>query len=178
MNECAQLIVACLISTAGGMQEADRPVELDVLDQLVGTCKIESTTSFPGRVEKQRTSISRKCSWILGRRFLQSKDVVTDAASGLKAEVMQLLTYDAKQGAYRHWFYTDTGQVLESSGSWDERSKSFTLETELEGGMFLRHKGTMKGKDAYAFTNTMSDRDGKVLMTVKGRMERVKPVRF
>ena len=129
-------------------------------------------------IQCPKTSIRRKSNWILGRRFLQSKDVVTDAASGRKAEVMQLLTYDAKQGAYRHWLYTDTGQVLESSGSWDKSSKTFTVVVELEGGMFLRHKGTMKGKDSYTFANTVSDRDGKVLMTVKGRMERVKVTRF
>lgn len=45
--------------------------------------------------------------------------------------MFELATYDPAKKAYRMWSYTSDGSVIEWSGAWDAKAKSFTWTTEF-----------------------------------------------
>ena len=178
MNKTVCLILTGLISSPGFTQDAERPPEFKALDQFVGTWAIEVSVTYTDRPEKEKISIRRKCEWILGKRYLRAKDVITNSRNGEKSEVMQLLTYDVKRKSIRRWLFPETGPMTESTGAWDEKTNSFNLKTEYGGGFLLAHEGAMKNDDTYIFTNVLRDSEEKVLLKAEGQMKRIKTIEF
>ena len=163
------LVLAVLMHAVVRGQEPDAPPpEMKVLQKLLGTWKVEQTTSVP----KETGSITHvvKRELVLGNRFVQETGGFDDGEPDYTA----MLTYDSQRKTYRNWFFHDSGFYWEASGAWDETSQTLTFTYGLPGG----GKGmlTFRFRDETTLVFSMIGRDprGEVVYRSEGTAVRQK----
>jgi hypothetical protein len=147
----APLVLAVLMHADVRGQESAPPPEMKALARLLGTWKVEQTTSVP----KETASITHvvKRELVLGGRFVQDMVGFDDG----KPTFTGMFTYDSQRKVYRNWFFHSSGFYFEATGTWDETSQTFTFTYRLPGGG--KGTNTFRFTDETTFVFSMISRD-------------------
>jgi len=162
----ASLILAVLMHADARGQESDAPPEMKPLVKLLGTWKVEQTTSVP----KETGSITHvvKRELVLGGRFVQEMGGFDDG----EPDYTSMYTYDSQRKTYRNWFFHSSGFYWEATGTWDESDESFVFTYNPAGG----GKGTisLRFTDETTFVFSMIGKDlrGEVVFQSEGKAVR------
>jgi uncharacterized protein (TIGR03067 family) len=106
-------------------EAAEVPKEMSLLDRLVGTWDVDMSSRIrPG--DKWKTEMTGRK--VLGGRFIETRERILPTGE----ENYTLFTYDAKKGAYYHWYVSSRWPQAEGTGVWLEAAK--TLIWSCEGG--------------------------------------------
>ncbi|MEX2214873.1 MAG: protein kinase [Phycisphaeraceae bacterium] len=146
------------------------PAELKILDSFVGRWSVQARDKLAGDTEWQDVPGSATMSWVLGGRYLL--DEVRNAEGELT--LLGLWTWDADGRAFRTWYFTPTGDALESTARWDKETQSFIGSGKLSSGhtMTLTHRFDPQG--GFEFRMVTTDPRGRVVADVEGRKTQVK----
>ncbi len=165
----AFLVVAVLLHSDVRGQDGDTPSEMKALERLVGTWKVEQIVKVPE--EAGSTSLVVKNELVLGDGFVQATKSLDDKGN---PSFMAMYTYDSKRETYRFWFFLSGGFYTESTGTWDERSQTFTfIQTPKRG---VTGMATMRFLDETTISHSTIVRDasGKISYHQEGRSVRQK----
>jgi hypothetical protein len=126
----AFLLVAVLMRTnVRGQEPSAPPPEMKVLEKLVGTWNVEQTVKVPE--ESRSTNLVVKREVVLGGRFVQERGGFDDKG---KPSFAGMYTYDSNRRTYRYWLFLSGGGYSESTGTWDERSRTLTFKNKPSWG--------------------------------------------
>jgi hypothetical protein len=151
-------------------QDSAKPAELKVLDRLVGNWQ-EEEISKPAEwtPKEERTKSTSTTEWVLGGRFVQMKERGND-----NLEVVQMITYDVDKKVYRRWRFTSGGTATETTGKWDEDSKTLTWTGTLAKDISFVSRWKMTSKDTMEGAAIAKDGSGKVYLDVASKSTRRK----
>jgi serine/threonine protein kinase len=148
--------------------EPNRAVEMKVLDRLVGEWRDEATVKDAATPDKPSGGAARlKARPILGGRFIEMQTHVTAVADNYS-----LFWFDPAAKLYRYWFFHDSGNFFDGSGTWDEATKTLTW---ISSGGKLGGRWIFKTDDLREFQHLVKDRDGKLLYEAAGVSRRITP---
>eukprot|EP00913_Durusdinium_trenchii_P035349 g33079.t1 len=146
--------------------DPQRPVEMKVLDRLVGDWHNEVTTTQDGKttVDTARSTMRH----ILAGRMVEGFDAVETA----NRNDYWLTWFDPKRKQFRVWFFGSQGpaETVEFSAVWDAPKSTMSLtstDTLIEGQWIFRNK------DLREFPITFKDKAGKVQMQMNGISRRL-----
>ena len=94
---------------------------LAALSNYVGTWDVAITSKDSPFTRGQSTA-----QWILDGRFVQQSGHVASADGGTILKITTLMTYDQKEKTYRMWSFISNGTTSESTGKWDEKTRTMT----------------------------------------------------
>ena len=162
-SSCALLIVPFASAQAP-------PPEMKILDQRVGTWDNVVTAKAaiwtPDGFEAKGVE---KIESTLAGRFIEGKTINTD-----KYEATWLATYDVNKKAFRSWFFNSFGNSGESTGQWDEKTKTITwTDTDAMGVTNVMH-WRFTNADTLDWDVLAKDKNGKVYLDMKGKLTRKK----
>lgn len=84
-----------------------------------------------------------------------------------------LATWDAQKKAYRYWYFDSEGLSSEATGVWDEKKRTLTWTSPLEGGATTT-VWKFVDKDTFEWVLVSKDKAGKVLLDMSGKSKRKK----
>ncbi len=146
------------------------PPELAVLDKFVGEWTTESTVlvldSKPQNLKTTGTALRK---WALNKRIVEETGKSSDGS-----ESRTIFGYDALKKQYRLWFFDSYGTALEMHGDWNDATQTFTLLTELGGGLTQASTVHFPDKDTQEWTSKVSDTANKVYFDGTGKLKRTK----
>ena len=149
----ALLVVAVLMhSDVRGQDSSAPPPEMKTLERLLGTWKVEQIVKVPE--EDGPTNLVVKRELVLGGRFVQEAGGFDDKG---KPGFTGMYTYDSNKRTYRYWLFVSGGFYSESTGTWDERSKTFTFTSRPAGG--VTGVITLRFLDETTFVHSIIARD-------------------
>ena len=96
--------------------------ELQILQNYVGNWDVNVTGNEFTRGEDT-------AHWILGGRFLEQSGFIVSENGTNRVEITTLYTFDATKKSYRSWWFNSAGLTTESSGRWDESTKTLSWIT-------------------------------------------------
>jgi serine/threonine protein kinase len=144
-----------------------RPVEMKVLDRLVGDWRNDVTITDAATPGKPTAVIARaKADPILGGRFIETTETVEATDYG----DYSLAWFDADTKQYRQWVFRGAGNVLELAGSWDDATKTLTWASRNAA---MEGRWVFKGDDLREFQHITKDRNGKIFNDASGVATRV-----
>lgn len=148
-----------------------KPVELKVLDRLIGTWKDEATIKVSDLTKKERQLTSTtNSSWSLNGWFVQTRNRYGEGLG----EDLQLMTFDVEMKVFRRWHFDSDGNTSESSGKWDAKTATLTWTGDLGGGIAGISEWKFVDKDTLIWSRIVKDEKGKVYSTVEGKAVRQK----
>jgi hypothetical protein len=161
------VIVAVLMHADVRGQESSLPPEMKALEKLVGAWKVEHVSKVP---ENAPFTLAIKARPVLGGRFVQQTD---DSNNGETGQI-GMYTYDSNRRAYRYWFFHSSGFFVDSTGTWNESSKTFTFRNKpFEGGTGLVTVHFLD-ETSYDWSIINKDAGGKVVFHMEGKAIRQK----
>ena len=146
------------------------PDEVKKLEPFVGEWDSEfinrpSVVSPNGNTSNGKMTVH----WILDGRFLLGTSEVGNHSS------KWVIGYDADKDVYRYIRFTNAGQIDESSGHWNEETRSFVWKlVDAPSGITRTSTNRFVGKDAVHAHILGEDNDGKVQMDLTIRSTRRK----
>jgi hypothetical protein len=148
-------------------QEKDLP--LKVLEKRVGAW----TTVSRGKVaewtpEGFENKGDEKIELIMNGRFLQGK-VRTQPGD---VEALWLATFDPGKKAYRLWYFSSQGDIVETTGQWDPKAKVMTWTNEPQPGITAISHWRFLTDDNFEWDLVAKDRSGKVYLDMAGKLTR------
>jgi len=145
--------------------------ELKVLDRFVGNWDSETTVRLSeGKPRDSKLKGTISVEWTLGSRFVQWKGSSIPAGF----EDLQLLTFDAGKKTYRHWYFSSEGIGDDSTGTWDEETRTMTWKGDLRDGSSLLNVVRFTDKDTQEWKLVVKDKAGKALTEMHGKLTRRK----
>ena len=149
-----------------------KPAELKVLDRLAGKWRYEwesqPTEGDPKGSKGTGTSINE---WILGGWFQQHKG----KGDNPPHEILEIWTYDAHSKTYRAWgFIGPGGGRYEGTGSWDEKSRTFTYKGKGPRDVTFVSTWRFIDNDNREATRIATDPAGKVVQDTLFKLTREK----
>jgi hypothetical protein len=171
-SRCFWIGTLALVSLqAADGQDAPRSPELEVLDRFLGTWKIDMV-SKPAEWTKQEVKLTGTTTneWTLGGRF----QIHRAKYSPTHVESVEMLTYDADRKVYRFWHFNSNGIANETTGAWDEKSKTMTFKGDFGNGITSVSKMRFVDKDTREAVMTAKDKSGKVYLDVHVKLVRQK----
>lgn len=143
-----------------------------VLEQWVGSwqsdCTYKPSVWMPqgGKLAGTHTT-----EWVLDGRFIQSKGVGQDGKFGS----LLIMTFDPHKKTYRSWWFDSTGYAVESTGQWEEDSKTLVMKAvDANTGIQSVITTRVIDKDNYQWTGVWKDKEGKVLLDMESKVTRRK----
>jgi len=151
------------VSVPASPTDPNRPVEMRVLDRLVGEWGNEITITDSAAPDRPKAETTRvKAASVLGGRFVES--IVTFEPDGHGDYL--LAWFDPAAKLYRQWFFNGTdGNVTELTGTWDEAANALTW-TSPDGRM--EGRWVFKCDDVREFRHVTKAADGKVVNETAG----------
>lgn len=147
-----------------------RPTELKALDIFLGTWDTQATVKVAEWTPKEvRTTSSIKLEWVLGERVIQGK-----GSDSLKEEFLVHWTYDVNLKAYRMWFFTSGGAVVDFVGQFVPGSKAFVMKKDLGNGIMDTFTIRATDADTIEFRSQAKGGDGKIYFAMEGKWARRK----
>jgi hypothetical protein len=144
--------------------------EHKVLDRFAGTWDTEASFRRFGAGARDETfQGATTVDWTLGGRFLQWRGNHPG-----RLEDLQVVTYDPARKAYRHWYFSSEGIAEESTGQWNETTRTMTWRGDLPGGRTLVHEVCFPDRDTQEWKLAVKDAEGKVLVEGHGKLTRRK----
>lgn len=109
--------------------------------------------------------------WALGKKFVKGQKQEPG-----NVESMFLETYDDKDRVFRSWYFDSNGGFPrgEMVGRWDSRTKTMTYKGIDPTGAATLVVIRLGEPDLIDWNGTWRDKDGKVVMEIKGRSTRRK----
>jgi hypothetical protein len=159
-------------------QGPSKPIpELRVLDHWVGAWDVELTVKPNADVPKgMHAKGTVTAEWILQGRFLQQIGDLEPGDGSPGMQVKNLMTYDPRKKVYRSWMFFSSGLVIESEGTWDERSRRLTSTSrDAERGTTTTTQATFAEDGTESWSMISKDRTGKVVEETIGKNTRRKP---
>lgn len=143
--------------------------EFKVLERWVGKWDSETTARAAVWTPKEFkvTGDKSEWAWILDGKFLYNRGINRDV-------VIQVMTFDPRRKAYRFWNFSTDGNASESSGQWDEDSKTLALKADLGTGITMESKVKWLDRDSAEWTAVAKDKDAKVYLNMEGKITRQK----
>jgi hypothetical protein len=163
-----------ILAVAAGMfvplqAMADMPAEMKALEGFVGTWKMEQTTKTADGREIKVTGLITTTRFVLGGRYLEY--VTRSTNPGVRGS-LGIITYDEAKKEYRSWFFTAWGRHSESSGTWDEKTKTLTRTAKLQRGNTTTAINKFVDDDTIDFAIVGRRPDGKVNFELKSTSTR------
>jgi hypothetical protein len=144
------------------------PEELQVLAPLLGKWSTK-TVARPSVESKEGQTATGECAgqWLHNGHFLRLEG--TGSFKDGRMEFTILLTYDRNQKAYRRWAFTSTGTAAESTGRWDEPTKTMTWTNRTAAGTTYVVKQVLE-KDRFVESHLQKRDDGTIVrdLTITG----------
>ncbi|NQT39408.1 MAG: DUF1579 family protein [Planctomycetes bacterium] len=153
-------------SEAIGQESSAPPPEMKALERLLGTWEVESIGKIP---EETRSTSTHRRELVLGGRFVEDK-AFDDKGKPISTA---MYTYDSNRKAYRYWFFFSEG-VLESTGTWDESSQTFTFICKPGGGATGVITIRFSDETTFNWSVIFKDAGGKVGYHLEGKAVRKK----
>jgi len=167
------VIVAVLMhADVRGEESTVPPPEMKALERLVGTWKVEQIVKMPE--ETRSTNLVVKRELVLGGRFVQEMGGFDDKG---KPTFRGMCTYDSDTKTYRYWFFHAGGFYWESTGTWDERSQTFTFTARPRRGITGVITLRFLDKTTFVFSVISRDTGGKIIYHLEGKSVRQKTPR-
>jgi len=170
------LVMTALLSVAvlshadvRGQEPSAPPPEMKVLEKLVGTWNVEQTVKVPE--ESRSTNLVVKREVVLGGRFVHEMGGFDDKG---KPSFTGMYTYDSNRKTYRHWLFLSGGGYSESTGTWDERSQTFTFTNRPSWGGTGVITLRFPDETAFAFSIISKNPGGTVGYHLEGKAVRQK----
>ena len=160
--------LTCLFTVVSFAEDKDdRPAELKVLDQFVGTWSSETVSKAAEWTPKDVSytgELTRK--WVLNRQYVQEF-----ASDG---QQMVMFGYDKENRVYRCWFFPSKGRAHESTGHWDEKSKTLSTSEEMNDGITSYSRIRFVDKDTHVWSAIAKNKQGKEFFHMEGKVTRKK----
>lgn len=161
--------IPCLAAAEGELSD-----ELRVLDQRIGTWKVETVVK-PGVwvPEGAKTTGVETIEWTLGKKFIKG-EAKTENPRG-KATNLHLMTYDPHEGVYRFWYFDSLGEFprADMKGTFDEKFNAITFKSTLPNDASVVVTMRFENKDRLTWHGEWKDKDGKVMMEIDGVVTRI-----
>jgi hypothetical protein len=175
MRAAQLFLLAALIFTSletASAQQPAKPAELKLLDRVEGKWRFEweskPTAMDPRGSKGSGTSINE---WILDGWFQQHKGKVGYGGP----EILEIWTYDQQTKTYRAWgFIGPGGGRYEGTGSWDEKSRTFTYKGKGPGDVTFVSTWRFIDNDKREATRIARDAAGKVVQHSRFKLTRQK----
>lgn len=169
LNWFTFLAIVCVSVISSAEEPAKpKPLELKVLERLVGTWNSESVSRVAEwtPVEARANGVLAR-EWVLDGRFLQEKGKHSNGDS------IVMFSFDVEMKTYRSWFFHADGNATETQGQWDESTQTFTFTSDLNG---MKNTSTIKfiDEDTHKWTAVVKDAKGKVFYDGEGKCTRRK----
>jgi hypothetical protein len=150
-------------------QEKDLP--LKVLEKRVGTWTTHTRgKSAEWTPEAFENKGEEKIELIMNGRFLQGK-VRTQPGN---VEALWLTTFDVDKKAFRLWYFSSQGDIVETLGQWDAKAKVMTWTNEPQPGVTAIAHWRFVSDDVFEWDLRAKDRAGKVYLDMTGKLTRKK----
>jgi Protein of unknown function (DUF1579) len=148
------------------------PEELQVFAPLVGQWSTK-TVSRPSVESKDGQTGTGEMTgqWLHNGHFLRLEGW-GEVKNG-RLEFTILLTYDRNQKVYRRWAFTSSGTVAESTGRWDEPTKTMTWTNRSAAGATYVVKQVLD-KDRFVESHLQKRADGPVVRDLTVTAQRKK----
>lgn len=162
--------VVCGTAPARAAEEgAPKPPELQVLERLVGEWNSESVSRVAEwtPVEARTTGVLTR-EWMLNGFFVQERAMQSDT------DALVIFTYDSSKRSYRYWQFNGKGHAFETSGQWDEASKTLNCTADLDNGLTNTSSIQFIDNDTHTWKAIVRDRQGKVYFDGEGTCRRRK----
>lgn len=146
-----------------------KPPELKMLERYIGnwtTETVKKPAEWTPKEERMTGTLTNE--WLLDRRFVQQRG---KESNGM--EHVQMKTYDPQRKQYRLWHFDTAGTAADSTGKWDEDSKTMTWSSE-RNGITGTNVVRFVGNDAIEWNLVAKDRGGKLYLDMGGRFSRRK----
>lgn len=147
----------------------DRSAELKILDQFLGTWRTEyRQAKAEWTPEEKNGSADLVCTQELAGQVIRDRSTHSDQTTST-----WLLNYDAEQRKYRSWWFNSLGMTSESSGRWDESTKtlSWTTVEPTEFKTTIQHRFPDSGKCDWKVL--VQDTQGVTMFSMEGTSVRV-----
>ena len=141
----------------------------EVLAQWVGTWKGKDYFKRAEWTPKAKSfDVSLKCEWMLGKKFVEER------GEGDGTKWFYIVGYDEKKKTYRDWFFASDGTAMQSTGTWNSKTRTMTWTSDMGDGVTA--VGTLRfiGEDQQEWAAVARDKNGKVVLDVGGKRSRVK----
>ncbi len=138
------------------------PEELQVFAPLVGKWRTE-TVARPSVESKDGQTGSGECTgqWLHNGHFLRLEGS-GDFKNG-RLEYSMLLTYDRNRKVYRRWAFTSSGTAAESTGDWDEPTRTMTWTSKIGTPAATYVVKQVLEKDRFVESHLQRREDGTIL---------------
>ena len=175
--------IALVMLMCGFARSADDPSgpakdipELKVLSQYAGNWDGEMTVKpNPNQPKGAQTTGPAVGEWIHDGRFL--RQTWSSKASGAFPAMngSTIMTYDPHKKTYRSWSFNSGGQMGESQGTWDAKTRTLTWTMRDDGGGGASvTKATFPEIGIESWSIIVKDRDGQVVADLSGKNTRRK----
>jgi len=165
-------LVAATITLSALAQEAPpKPVELKILDRLIGTWDTKAMGKVaPWTPVEFRTTGRISFEWVLEGRLVMGKGTDTSPA-----QVMVTWTFDQHRKVYRTNYYSSKGDLMDWSGDWKTETQTFVVKSSMDNGITATLTLRCANKDLIEWTGVAADAAGKIYHEMSGSWTRVKP---
>lgn len=166
------LVLSFFVLAAGIDLSAQPPLdspEQTVLDKWVGTWRTVYKLPKAAWTPEEKTGTSEHTtSRMVGGRFVQEVSEHSD-----KTSASTISTFDERMKKYRGWWFSSAGHMSESSGKWDDPTKTMTW-TSRQDGNTTTTEHRFVDEDNAEWAVLVKDGNGKILFRMEGKSVRVK----
>lgn len=159
----AAVAVNLISSHAFGADPTARPVELKVLDRLVGTWKVSEFVSKKAEWTPEEVRASGDVAttkWIQEGWFLEDRKTPANGSGHLG-----IWHFDQAEKAYHYtMFQAPGGNRMDLTVHWDEKAQAFKGESQMPNGVTMRTTTRFPDKNTKAWTAVATDAAGKVYL--------------
>ena len=142
---------------------AARPVELKVLDRMIGTWDTVSVQKpAEWTPEGGRTTATIERAWILDGRFVMDTSLHSDGK-----ESLALIGFDPLRKTYRSWWFNSEGNHSQSQGKWNEATQTLTYKSDLGDGKTMDSSVRFAEQNREDWKFKVTDADGNVYFDVE-----------
>lgn len=164
-------VLAGRVSRARAQEKPAIPPETKVLEKRVGSwttfTRIKAADWTPEAAEAKG---DEKIELVLHGRAIQGR-VRTEPGN---IEAIWLATYDTAKKAYRVWYFSSQGDIVEAGGKWDPRTNTMTWTSMPQPGISSISHWRFTGDDTFEWDLIAKDRSGKVYLDMQGKLTRKK----
>lgn len=171
MLKLVAVLVTSLVLT--GRLAADEPGPSKDIPELVPLNHWVGVWEAHLEKPKARAGESRG-EWIVDGRYVQVRWKIEADADNPVTSGTYLMTYDAKQEAYRQWHFNSDGFTGEATGQWDAATKTMTWTARNSPNRTTTNKDRFPADGVRQFAMTITDQSGKAVFEMSGRHQRQK----
>lgn len=150
--------------------------ELQVLNHWVGKWDVEMAVKpNAGLPQGMRAKGTAAAEWVLDGRFVRQTTTLDPGDGSPPMKMISPMTYDPQRKVYRTWMFFSNGQVSESEGRWDEKTRTMTSTGRNPStGATAAVKATFAADGTQTWSFVEKDPDGKLIAETTGTNTRRK----